>query len=229
MKYNHIGKYCKTKQQVCAPCGEKHRMDQCAVGNDAVKCCNCKGNYLATSNDCSYYREQVKIMLNLINRYSATSKPVILAPAIYNTREFPPLPNVYQQQKEILQNNPFDDILNALTSKMETIIEETTNRLFKVLQKKITKIEKSISTNDNNDKNEDVLTMSDSDSNEESQVVKYIKNKQKQKSETINSITSSIATSAKPTTTTNVTTSKPPRTQKKQQSRQSELVLLKAH
>ena len=67
MKYNHISKYCKAKRQVCARCDEKHRVDQCNVANDAVKCSNCKGNHLATSNHCSYYREQEKRMLNLIN------------------------------------------------------------------------------------------------------------------------------------------------------------------
>jgi hypothetical protein len=26
LKYNHVAKYCKTKQQVCARCGDNHRM-----------------------------------------------------------------------------------------------------------------------------------------------------------------------------------------------------------
>ncbi|CAF1414788.1 unnamed protein product [Adineta steineri] len=75
LKYNHVAKYCKTKQQVCAKCGDDHRMDQCAVvNNDGVKCTNCKGNHLATSNDCSHYREQEKRMLNLVNNAGDTQE-----------------------------------------------------------------------------------------------------------------------------------------------------------
>ncbi|CAF3678650.1 unnamed protein product [Rotaria sp. Silwood1] len=210
LKYNHIAKYCKTKQQVCARCGDNHRMDQCTVASDAVKCYNCKGNHLATSNDCSYYREQEKRMLKLINQYSTSSNQVTTAPAIYNIEEFPPLPNIIQQQKEFLQNGLFDDILNAITSKMETIIKETTSRLFKSLQQKIKKIEKFIGNNKNKVEEDDALTISDSDSNEEeSQVVNHIKNKQKQHTEAAKTSTPVINTSTKPTTTTTIpTTSK---------------------
>ena len=144
LKYGHIAKYCKTKQQVCARCGDNHRIEQCTVASDAVKCCNCKGNHIATSNDCSLYREQETKMLNMVNRYSTTSKQATLAPAIYNTTDFPTLPNVFQQQKEILQSSLFDDILNALSSKMETIIEETTNRIFQALQRKMKNLENQL-------------------------------------------------------------------------------------
>jgi len=211
MKYNHIAKYCKTLQQVCARCGENHRMDQCTVANDAVKCCNCKGNHLATSNDCSHYREQEKRMLNQVNQYSTTRKPVSSAPAIYNTKEFPPLPNLFEQQKEILQSSLFDDILNALSKKMETIIEEATDRIFKALQQKIKKMEKSICIPNKKKKDDDdVLTSSDSDSNEESQVVQHIKLKQQQHAEAAKQTTSTTVTSNKPTTDTSTkqTTSK---------------------
>jgi len=153
-------------------------------------------------------------MLNLINQYSTTSKPAAATPAIYSTTEFPPLPVVHQQQKDILQNSLFNDILNALSSKMETIIVETTNRLFKALQQKIKKIEKAIGTHDNNEDGQDALTVSGSDSNEEGQVVKYIKNKQNQNEEAAKSTTSSTNASAKPITTTIVVTSKPSRKQK---------------
>lgn len=117
LKLNHIAKYCKTKQQVCARCGNNHRIDQCTVASDAAKCYNCKGNHLATSNDCSHYREQEKRMLNLINQYSTTSKPVASPPSIYNTTEFPPLPTAYQQHNDILQSSLFNDIINALSKK----------------------------------------------------------------------------------------------------------------
>jgi hypothetical protein len=216
LKYNHIAKYCKIKQQVCARCGDNHRMDQCTVASDAVKCYNCKGNHLATSNDCSHYIEQEKRMLNLINQYSTSSKPVTHAPAIYNTNDFPPLPNVFQHHKDLIQNSLFDDILNALSIKMKTIIEETTNRLFKSMMQKIKKIEKSITNYNKNNEDDDALSISDSDSNEEGQVVKHIKNKQQQKAAaaTAKVTTSSNVTTAKPAATTNTTTLKPSQKQK---------------
>jgi hypothetical protein len=209
LKYGHIAKYCQTKQQVCARCGDNHRIDQCTVASEAGKCCNCKGNHLATSNVCSFYIEQEKRMLNLINQYSTTSKQILTSPAPFNTTNFPPLPNLFQQQKEILQSSLFDDILNALTSKMETIIEETTNRIFKALQRKFKKLEKSIGIKDNNnDDNDDALTISDSDSSEdEGQVVKYIRNQQNAQKAKLTTTTSND-TSKKPTTTTNIITSK---------------------
>ncbi|CAF3766500.1 unnamed protein product [Adineta steineri] len=72
-KYDHVAKYCKTKQQVCVKCGDNHRMDQCTVANnEGVKCSDCKGNHLAISNDCSYYRDQEKRMLNLVTQYSSS-------------------------------------------------------------------------------------------------------------------------------------------------------------
>jgi hypothetical protein len=215
MKYGHIAKYCKTKQQLCARCGDNHLIDQCSVASDAAKCCNCKGNHLATSNDCSHYREQETKMLNMINQYSTTSKQVTLAPAAYNNNEFPPLPNLFQQQKEILQSSLFDDILNALSSKMESIIEETTNRIFKALEQKIKKLEKSMGIKDNNKKdNVDALTLSDSDSSDEGLVVKYIKNQQQLRAQKAKLTATTTDTSAKPTTTTKITTSKQSKKQK---------------
>jgi len=215
MKYGHIAKYCKTKQQLCARCGDNHPIDQCIAASDVAKCCNCKGNHLATSNDCSHYREQETKMLNMINQYSTTSKQVTLAPAAYNNNEFPPLPNLFQQQKEILQSSLFEDILNALSSKMETIIEETTNRIFKALEEKIKKLEKSMGIKDiNNDNDVDALSPSDSDSSEEDLVVNHIKNQQKQRAQKAKLTTTTTDTSAKPTTTTKITTSKQSKKQK---------------
>ena len=217
LKYNHIAKYCKTKQQVCARCGDNHRIDQCTVASDAVKCYNCKGNHLATSNDCSHYREQETRIQKLVNQYSSSNKAVTEAPAIYNINEFPPLPNVFQQHKDLIQNSVFDDILNALTSKMESIIEETTNRIFKSMLHKFKKLEKSFNIKDKNKEDNDDLIISDSDSNEESQVIKHIRNKQQQQQqkEAAAKVTiSSNVTSAKPATTTKTTTLKPSQKQK---------------
>lgn len=212
LKYNHIAKYCKTKQQVCARCGDNHRMDQCTVASEAVKCYNCKGNHLATSNDCTHYREQEKRVLNMINQYSTSSKSVTTAPAIYDLNQFPPLPTMSQQQQDYLQNGIFDQVINILSSKLEKIIEETTNRLFQKLQQKIEKIEKSIGVGNNSQ--DDALTLSDSDESEESYVVKHIKSKQSQKADTDKTTTSSINIYNKATTTSKIAPSKLPKKQK---------------
>jgi len=151
-------------------------------------------------------------MLNLVNQHSTTSKPVTTVPDMHNVNEFPLLPNILQRQQNHLHNEFFDELLNALTSKMEKIIEETTNRIFQALQQKIKKIEKTIITQDN--KVDDATTVSDSDSNEESQVVKFIKNKQQQNARTLSQTTTSNDISAKPTTTLNEATTKPTRKQK---------------
>ena len=171
LQYNHVAKYCKTKQQVCARCGDNHRIELCTAANDTTKCCNCKGNHLATTNDCPKYKEQEKRMLNLINQYSSTSKPTPPAPFLHNVNEYPSLSGMPQRQQGNLHNDILDELLNVLTTKMEKIIEETTDRLFKLLAKKIKRIEKAIasvedivnvdcSTDSDTDSDEDVLTSS---------------------------------------------------------------------
>ncbi|CAM4904635.1 unnamed protein product [Rotaria socialis] len=60
LQYNHVAKYCKTKQQICAKCGDNHRIEQCTAANDTIKCNNCKGKHLATANDCPNFLEQEK-------------------------------------------------------------------------------------------------------------------------------------------------------------------------
>ena len=84
----------------------------------------------------------------------------------------------------------------------------------KHFKKRIKNIEQSINTNYKTEENKDSLHVSDSESNEEGPTVKYIKNKQRQKPETVNTITSSINAAGKPTTFINATTSRPPRKQK---------------
>ncbi|CAF1093504.1 unnamed protein product [Rotaria sp. Silwood1] len=209
LKYNHVAKYCKMKQQICARCGENHRIEQCTAASDVVKCCNCKGSHVATSSECATYKEQEKRINNLINEYSAPNTPTKTAPAIHDLNEFLSLPNLLQHQQEHIHNKLFDEIINVLSSKMEKIIEETTSRLFQTLLKKMKKIENFIETHDNNVKG--ALIISDSDSEEESQVVKYIRNKQKQKVAITKLTTSAADTSSIPTTTSNVTSTKPPR------------------
>ena len=184
MKYNHIAKYCKTKEQTCQRCGENHRPEQCSVADEKVKCSNCKGNHLATSSECTAFKEQAKRMQKLIDQYSTSNKVVNTMPALYNNNEFPALPNVMQKQQEALQKDFFDEIINVLSSKMERIIEETTQRLFHTLQKKIEKLEKIVSKKENQQQQEEDIITSESDSNEECQVTKYIKEKQRQNATT---------------------------------------------
>ncbi|CAF1619323.1 unnamed protein product [Rotaria magnacalcarata] len=133
LQYNHIAKYCKTKQQICAKCGDNHRIEQCTAANDAIKCNNCKGKHLATANDFPNFLEQKKRMLNLINQYSSTSSPTTTTPLLHDRNEFPSLPNMYQSQQGHLHYDIFDELINLLTTKMEKIIEETTKRLFETL------------------------------------------------------------------------------------------------
>jgi hypothetical protein len=104
--------------------------DQCTVASDAVKCYNCKGNHLATSKDCSHYREQEKKMLNMVNQYTSSSKPITTTPTLHDCNEFPSLPTMSQRLQDHLQNDFFDQMINVLSSKMEKIIETTTSRLF---------------------------------------------------------------------------------------------------
>ncbi|CAF4993394.1 unnamed protein product, partial [Rotaria socialis] len=115
LQYNHVAKYCKTKQQICAKCGDNHRIEQCTAANDTIKCNNCKGKHLATANDCPNFLEQEKRMLNLINQYSSTSSPTTTSPLLHDSNEFPSLPNMYQRQQGLLQNDILDELINLLT------------------------------------------------------------------------------------------------------------------
>ncbi|CAF4902802.1 unnamed protein product [Rotaria socialis] len=141
---NHVAKYCKTKQQICAKCGDNHRIEQCTAGNDAIKCNNYKGKHLETANDCPNFLEQEKRTLNLINQYQSTSSPAITTPLLHDSNQFPSLLNMHQHQQGQLHNDIFDELINLLTTKMKKIIEETTKRLFKSLQQKIKKANKLV-------------------------------------------------------------------------------------
>lgn len=207
LKYNHVAKYCKTKQQVCARCGENHRVDQCNAPNDVLKCCNCKGNHLATSHDCTHYREQEKKMQNLIKQYSTNSKPVTSVPALCNASDFPPLPNSILPQQNHTQKDIVDEILNVLSKKMDKIIEETTNKLFQTLQKKIEEIEKKLSLITK--ETESIETTTESDSEEECSVVKYIAEKKRQAAEANNKTATTTPKTTTTTTTDNANSSQP--------------------
>lgn len=146
MQYNHVAKYCKTKQQKCARCGDNHQLDQCTAAADTFKCCNCNGNHLASSADCPKYKEQEKKAQNLVNQYTTTRQPNAWAPTILNNTDFPPLQNSQQPQKPQITKDFLDEIITMLSSQMEKIIEETTNRLFITLQQKVETLEKLISS-----------------------------------------------------------------------------------
>lgn len=205
LQYNHIAKYCKTKQQVCARCGDNHRMEQCTTGNEAIKCRNCKGSHLATSAECPNYKEQEKRLSKLINQYSSTNKSTTITPAIHDNNEFPSLSHMNHQIKDQLHNELFDEIINVLTTKIEKIIEETTNRLFKSLYQKMAKIEKTITSAENLIDDDSSEFISDSDTEAQTANDKnnkrqqYTANTQKPKKK-----------NRQPTTTTNETTSELP-------------------
>jgi hypothetical protein len=206
LKYNHVAKYCQTKQQICARCGENHRVDQCNAANDVVKCSNCKGNHSATSHDCANYRELEKKMQNQIKQYSTNSKPAASVPALYSASDFPPLPNITQQQQDQIQKNIVEEILNVLSKKMEKIIEDTTTKLFQTLQKKIEEIEKTLTAIRNVTEENEMTT--DSDSEEESQVEKYTNEKKKQNAEANKPTTRSATTKSATSTTTTASATK---------------------
>lgn len=193
LKYNHVAKYCKTKQQTCLRCGENHRADVCNVTDDKVKCCNCKGKHLATSTDCSIYQEQEKRAKKLVNQYAnINNKQAQTPPPLHSNIDFPALPSA-------LRPDLFNEIINVLSAKMEKLIEETTQRIVKTLHKKIEKLEKALSQS----KHEEIeLTVSDSDSSgAESEVQKHINKKKQQKEAVVKTATSLPKTTAPPTTT----------------------------
>ena len=185
LKYNHVAKYCKTKQQICTRCGDNHHIDSCTAAKEVVKCCNCKGNHLANSTDCQTYKEQQKRMLTSVNRYAAPTKPATIAPAATNLTDYPLLPSSQlrqQQQQQLLQTDMIDEIVKVITAKMEKIIEETINRLFKSLQKKVEGMERTIAAYeamvDENDDDESDFDDSTEEENSAPSVLEMIKKNQ---------------------------------------------------
>ncbi|CAF3294805.1 unnamed protein product [Rotaria sp. Silwood2] len=65
-----------------------------------VKCCNCQGEHLAPSTDCSKFKEQEKRIQNMINQHSLqTVQTITKAPDLNNIAEFPLLNNGHQRNK----------------------------------------------------------------------------------------------------------------------------------
>ncbi|CAF1118005.1 unnamed protein product [Rotaria magnacalcarata] len=149
LKYNHVANYCKTKQQICARCGDNHQVDKCSGAADIWKCCNSKGSHLATSNECPIYKEQEKRMLRAIQQYSTfSSQPTATPYNINSLVDFPMLSSNSQQGLNTSSNDLIDTLVNILSMKMEKIIEATTNRLLKSLHQRISKIEKTLAVVD---------------------------------------------------------------------------------
>ena len=195
LQYNHIAKYCKNKQ-ICSRCGDDHKVEQCKVTDDKVKCHNCNGNHSAISNVCPKYQEQEKRVKKLINQYTSSSNASpSTPPAIYNTTNFPSLP-------QAMNPDFFNDIVKALSDKMEKIIEETTQRIIVPLQRRIEKLEKALSRTN---VEKDVPSLSDSETScEESTVVQHIRVRSQQRA----GATTASAVGSVPTTTTTTTKKK---------------------
>jgi len=145
LKYNHVAKYCKAQEQVCARCGESHRLDQCKVPEDNVKCCNCNGKHLATSIECPKYKEHEKKAQSLVNQYATARTLATATPNIDNSSAFPPLRNSIQIHQQLMQDDIRKEIISSLSSQMEKIIEEITSRMLLSLHEKIEKLERIIS------------------------------------------------------------------------------------
>jgi hypothetical protein len=52
LKFGHHQSRCKETEQVCLKCGENHSYKDCEIGQDKLKCSNCKGNHAAVSKCC---------------------------------------------------------------------------------------------------------------------------------------------------------------------------------
>lgn len=230
LKFNHVAKYCKTKEQTCAKCGENHRKDQCTVTDDQIKCVNCKGKHEATSQECTIYQDQEKKMKQQVVRYSSSTQLINTTP-VFDVNEFPHLPMNQRQWQDNLPKDFFEEIVNVLSTKMEKLIEKTTTKLLAKLQQRIQKIEQSLGfsscsqgnnnevdnpidkdTNNNNQDEEEFI--SELSSEEENYVAKSIKDKRQQRQKVQQQHQSSDIT-PKPTSITTTSSSTKPKPKKK--------------
>ena len=195
-KYNHVAKFCKSEHPTCARCGENHRINQCTAADDAIKCSNCKGNHLANSSVCSVYQEQQKKMLKMINQYTTTSKQATGAPSLHSTADYPPLAQHNQLQKSVVTEHVLNEILITLTSKMESILEETVSRIFNNLNKKMRGFERKLNRLCRTNAEEDQAT-SDSESSD-AETSKELETNQTSEVRTENQTTTTSNSSTKP-------------------------------
>ena len=171
LQYNHIAKYCKTNEQVCSKCGEKHQVDKCTSAPEACKCLNCKGNHSATSEECPKYKEQEKRLVNAVNKYSSTATNTIGQSCnINNTNDFPSLPTTASQRPfSWTQNDMFNELIKALTEQIKQMMEEKTTQLMSVINKRLSKIEKIVEQVDSLNGSENRVSSSDSSSDSENE------------------------------------------------------------
>ena len=61
--FNHVVKDCKSEQK-CVRCAGAHKSTECPDKNKKsikLKCSNCSGDHVASSRDCSKFKDQIKI------------------------------------------------------------------------------------------------------------------------------------------------------------------------
>lgn len=202
LQYNHIAKYCKTKQQLCAKCGDNHHVDKCTAATDAQKCVNCEGKHSATSNECPKYKEQEKRLLNAVKQYgSSATQTTQQTYNINNTNDFPTLPP--NTQMNLLQADMFDKLFEMFSNKMEKMIEATTSRLINSLQQRISKIEKIVKIVEENVGNDAVDAYSVSSSDSDNDTVQ--RSQQPKRTLPIQRTGSLPSSAATPKTTTEIT------------------------
>ena len=226
LQYNHIAKYCKTKEQVCSKCGEKHHLDKCTAAPEACKCLHCKGNHLATSEECSKYKEQEKRLVNAVNKYSTTATNKIGQSCnINSTNDFPSLPTTTNQRPfNWTENDMFNELIKTLTEQIKQMIEEKTTQLMAAINKRLLKIERIVEEVEDLSESETRVSSSDSSSDSEDNQIsvkeviakaKQARQKQQRTSSLPSAIEREITTAKnnttarkKPTTTNEAATSK---------------------
>ena len=169
LQYNHIAKYCKTKEQVCSKCGEKHHVDKCTAAPEACKCLHCKGNHLATSEECSKYKEQEKRLVGAVNKYSTTATNKIGQSCnINSTNDFPSLPTTTSQRPfSWTEKDMFNELTKSLTEQIKQMIEEKITQLMAAINKRLVRIEKIVEEVESLDESETRVSSSDSSSDSE--------------------------------------------------------------
>ena len=139
MQFGHVAKYCKSLKNVCANCGDDHKIEQCLNQNQKPVCCNCKGEHLATSKDCQKLKEQQQRIQQTIDRYSSTSlKRLPNALSINDKDDFPLLTGSSST------NSTQSQIIDILTEKMLHIVEQATQQIFKSLSHKFEQLTKRL-------------------------------------------------------------------------------------
>ena len=82
-------------------------------------------------------------MKQQIERYTSSTRTCNMPP-VFNVSEFPLLHNSQRQQQDNLQKDYLEEIVEALSNKMEKLIEQTTTQLFEKFLKRIETIEKAL-------------------------------------------------------------------------------------